>query len=117
MKTLIIFNLVDDGRGAEFFDKAGRCGQLCPAQRACPALTAARGEVRYIRACNAAGEPPATPQQHRGTLMAFQFSWRASSAGALLASLALACGGRGAAEPAQAPVAEAGPAPEPAAPP
>lgn len=46
--------------------------------------------------------------------MAFQFSWRAASAGALLASLALACGGRGAAEPAQAPAAEAAPAAEPA---
>ena len=48
--------------------------------------------------------------------MAFQFSWRAASAGALLASLALACGGRGAAEPAQAPAPEAAPATEPAAP-
>jgi hypothetical protein len=49
--------------------------------------------------------------------MAFQFSWRTASATALLASLALACGGRGAAEPAQAPAAEAAPAAEPAPPP
>ena len=49
--------------------------------------------------------------------MAFQFSWRAASAGALLASFALACGARGAAEPAQAPAAEAAPATEPSAPP
>jgi hypothetical protein len=47
--------------------------------------------------------------------MAFQFSWRAASAGALLVSLALACGGR-AAEPAQAP-APAAPAAEPSSPP
>jgi len=49
--------------------------------------------------------------------MAFQFAWRSSSAGALLASLVLACGPR-AAEPAQAPAVEAAPpapAPAPAA--
>jgi len=48
--------------------------------------------------------------------MAFQFAWRAASAGAILAGFALACGSRGAAEPAQAPAVEAAP-PAPPPPP